>query len=346
MKRICFLLLLISTVTSAQNPEVARELVLEGVALYDEGKYSQAISKYDDALKVDKDNFLALAEKAMTLVATRDYSESIKICKKVLKLHPNEELSMLYVTYGNATDLLNDSKKAIKIYDEGIQKYPNQFQLYFNKGIALTGLGENEKAKEAIQSATVLKPNHPGSFNVLGILNENNRIAAIMSACRFLSLDNKSARANENINYLLKLMNKGISTTGENSISISLDESLLSDSSSKATPNNFSSTEMILSLSAALDNDEAFKDDTNVDKFSRKLSILFGSLTETKDNQSGYYWEYLAPYFIDMKKQDLVNTFANIAFAANNDKDAIKFLKENKEKVDAFYNWSNSFQWL
>lgn len=346
MKRIYFLLLLISAITSAQNPEVARDLVLEGVALYDEGKYTQAISKYDDALKVDKDNFLALSEKAMTLVATRDYSESIKICKKVLKLYPNEELSMLYVTYGNATDLSHDSKKAIKIYDEGIQKYPNQYQLYFNKGIALTALGENEKAKEAIQSASVLKPNHPGSFNALAILNENNRIAAIMAACRFLSLDNKSARANDNINYLLNLMNKGISKSSNNSVSISLDSNLFSNSDSKKNPNNFSATEMILSLSAGLDDDEVFKNDTNVDKFSRKLSVLFGSLNETKENQSGYYWEYLAPYFIDMKKQDLVNTFANIAFAAKNDKEAMKFLKENKEKVDAFYKWSNSFQWL
>lgn len=343
MKRICFLLLLISTVTFAQNPEVARELVLEGVALYDEGKYSQAISKYDDALKVDKDNFLALAEKAMTLVATRDYSESIKICKKVLKLHPNEELSMLYVTYGNATDLLNDSKKAIKIYDEGIQKYPNQFQLYFNKGIALTGLGENEKAKEAIQSATVLKPNHPGSFNVLGILNENNRIAAIMSACRFLSLDNKSARANDNIEYILKLMNQGVEKSGSNEINITLSDFVKKD---KNRENDFSSVNLMVSMSAAYEMTDDNKYKGDVEKFSDKLSILFGSLSETKENQSGYYWEYLAPYFIDMKKQDLVNTFANIAFAAKNDKDAMKFLKENKEKVDAFYNWSNSFQWL
>lgn len=343
MKRICFLLLLISTVTFAQNPEVARELVLEGVALYDEGKYSQAISKYDDALKVDKDNFLALAEKAMTLVATRDYSESIKICKKVLKLHPNEELSMLYVTYGNATDLSHDSKKAIKIYDEGIQKYPNQFQLYFNKGIALTGLGENEKAKEAIQSATVLKPNHPGSFNVLGILNENNRIAAIMSACRFLSLDNKSARANDNIEYILKLMNQGVEKSGSNEVNITLSDFVKKD---KNRENDFSSVNFMVSMSAAYEMTDDNKYKGDVEKFSDKLSILFGSLSETKENQSGYYWEYLAPYFIDMKKQDLVNTFANIAFAAKNDKDAMKFLKENKEKVDAFYNWSNSFQWL
>ena len=140
MKRIYCLLVLISSIAFAQNPSMAKQLVLEGVTLYDEGKYAQAISKYDDALKVDKDNFFALAEKAMTLVATKNYEESIKLCKRVLKLYPNEDLSMLYVTYGNATDLSKDSKKAIKIYDEGIKKYPNQYQLYYNKGIALIAL--------------------------------------------------------------------------------------------------------------------------------------------------------------------------------------------------------------
>lgn len=346
MKKITYFILFTTSFAFAQNPQVAKELVLEGVAFYDEGKYTQAISKYDDALKVDKDNFLALAEKAMTLVTTQNYKESVEICKRALKLHPNEELTMLYVTYGNALDLLGESKKAIKIYDEGIQKYPNHYQLYFNKGIALTGLGENEKAKEAIQSASVLNPNHPGSYNALAILNQSNKIAAIMSACRFLSLDNNSQRSTDNLNYLLILMNKGISKRGENSISISLDERLLSNASSKSIPNNFSASEMVLTLSAALDDDKEFKNDSEVQKFSRKLSILFNSLSETKENQTGYYWEYLAPYFIEMKKQDLVNTFANIAFAANNDKDAIKYLKDNKEKVDAFYKWSNSYQWL
>lgn len=344
MKKITYLILLITSFSFAQNSQVAKELVLEGVAFYDEGKYTQAISKYNDALKVDKDNLFALAEKAMTLIATQNYKESVDICKKVLKLYPNEELSMLYVTYGNALDLLGDSKKAIKIYDEGIQKYPNQFQLYFNKGIAFTGLGENEKAKEAIQSASVLKPNHPGSFNALAILNQSNRIAAIMSACRYLSLDNATPRAQLNIKFVLELMNQDVEKTEPNQVNITLNN-LFDRDKDVVVDNDFSSVDLMLSMGAAYEMTQEDKCKSDVEKFSDRLKTIFSSLESSRENQSGYYWEYLAPYFIDMQKQDLVNTFANIAFVAKNDKDAMKYLKENKEKVDAFYQWSDEYTW-
>jgi len=57
MKKITYLILLITSISFAQNPEAAEKMVIEGVHLHDEGKYNQALAKYDEALKTDKDNF-------------------------------------------------------------------------------------------------------------------------------------------------------------------------------------------------------------------------------------------------------------------------------------------------
>jgi len=344
MKKITYLILLITSISFAQNPEAAEKMVIEGVHLHDEGKYNQALAKYDEALKTDKDNFFALAEKAMTLVTIKNYKEAIKNCEKVLKLYPNENLAMLYVTYGNALDLNNEAQKAIQIYDEGIQKYPNLYQLYYNKAIALAGLNDYEQAEINFQNATFLNPNHPSSFNALGTLNHSNRVAAILAICRYLAIDNTTPRSELNIKYLLELMNQGVEKSEPNQVNITLNDLFVRDES-VVVANDFSSVDLMLSMGAAYEMTTENKYKTDVEKFSDRLKTIFSSLESSSENQTGYYWEYLAPYFIEMKKQDLVNTFANIAFAAKNDNNAINFLKNYPDKIDAFYQWSDEYTW-
>lgn len=68
MKR--FLLLILFPVLSfSQNKNEAKVKVNEGIILHDEGKYNDALDKYEEALKLDKNNLIAISEKAMTLEA-------------------------------------------------------------------------------------------------------------------------------------------------------------------------------------------------------------------------------------------------------------------------------------
>ena len=58
------LALLFSGILPAQNKFEADKIVNEGIPYHDKGDYEGAIKKYDEALKLDSDNLLALAEKA------------------------------------------------------------------------------------------------------------------------------------------------------------------------------------------------------------------------------------------------------------------------------------------
>ena len=63
MKKFYLLFLCFSTLGFAQNKAEAEKKIREGVTLYDEGKYDEALSRYNEALNLDKNNFFALAEK-------------------------------------------------------------------------------------------------------------------------------------------------------------------------------------------------------------------------------------------------------------------------------------------
>lgn len=346
MKKFLLLSLFISSFSFSQNKKEAEQKVGEGIALHDAGKFTDAISKYDEALTLDENNQFALTEKAMTLEALKKYDESIELSKLILKFYPNDENETVYITYGNSLDHSGKTDLALKIYDEGLKKYPNYYQLYFNKGIALLNLKKTDEAVQAFQNSTKLNPNHAGSFNALAVLSQSNRVASILASSRYLTIDNQSSRAKGNLEAMIALMGKGVSKQGDNSISLSFDEEMLDKANKKkVTENNFSTVDLVLSMSAALDFDDKNKNKTDVEKYIGKFETLFQTMKEVQKKQRGYYWEFLAPYFIEMKEKNLVEPFVNSIFLAVKNKDAMDYQKNQASKLEAFNNWSKNYQW-
>ncbi len=163
MKKISLALIFISTLSFAQDKKKAYEKVEEGITLHDAGNYTEAIAKYDEALSLDRNNLLALTEKALTLEASKKYNEAIEICEIILKHFQDKDSKSIYVTYGNCLDHLGKIDKAIKIYEEGIKLYPTYYQLYYNMAIALYNAKEYDKANKAFQNSIKLNPNHTSS---------------------------------------------------------------------------------------------------------------------------------------------------------------------------------------
>ena len=341
-----YLLLFVPILSFSQNKNAATIKIHEGVAFHDEGKYDQALARYDEALILDKNNLTALSEKAMTLESLKRYDEAIEISKLAISSHPDEDLKNIYVSYANSLDHQKKPEAALKIYDEGLKKYPDYYHLYFNKGISLINSRQTEKALLAFQKSAQLNPNHSSSFNALAALNRDKKIPSILASSRYLLIDNTSARAKGNLDSVIDLMNQGVSQKKDQSINLMIDpETLEKANAKKKTENNFGMTDMVLTMAAALDYDEKNKDKTEVQKFIIKFETLCSSLSETKKGQKGFYWEFLAPYFIEMNEKKLLEPFAYIAFAPKQTADVIKYHEDNAQKIKDFYQWSDNYVW-
>ncbi|OCK51006.1 hypothetical protein BA768_04275 [Chryseobacterium sp. CBo1] len=342
-----FLLLTIIPILSfSQDRDAAERKVTDGVTLHDEGKFSEALDKYDEALKLDKNNLLALSEKAMTLEASKKYDEAIDICKLAIATHPKEDIKTIYLTYGNSLDHAQKPKDAIKIYDEGIKKYPEYYQLYFNKGITLVNEKQIEKSLELFQKSVTLNPNHAGSLNALAALNRDKRIISILASLRYLAVDNKTSRAQGNLNSVIDLMKLGVSQTDEKNITLTIDPKTVEDAGkNKKGMNNFSTVDMVLSMTAALDFDEKNRNKTQCEKAIDKFESIFAVLKEGQNDNKGFYWEFLAPYFIEMKEQKLTEPFTYIAFLPSQTEDVKKYHQDNAKEIQRFYDWSKNYVW-
>jgi tetratricopeptide (TPR) repeat protein len=330
-----------------QNKADAEKLVDEGVAYHDKGDYDGAISKYDKALELDKDNLLALTEKAFSLLSLNKYDESINYCQKAIATHPGDKgLKTVYVTYGNASDGLKKTDKSIEIYDEGIKLFPDYYQLYYNKGITLSSVKKYDEAILCFQKAIMLNPKHASSHNAIARLSNitNKRIPSLLAYCRFLAIEPQSDRARENLSSLQKIMKGNVKETGEKSVTINISPDMLGVNG-KQKENSFTSTDLILSMDAAMDFDEKNKKKTDVEQFIRKFETVCASLKETKKDNYGFFWDYYVPYFIEMKDKNFLTIYSYIAFASSDDPDISVWLKDHKSEIDNFFEWSKSFEW-
>jgi len=351
MKKIIFVFTfsVLTHLTFGQNKLEAEKLVDEGIAYHDKGDYEGAISKYDKALELDKDNLLAMAEKAFSLLSIKKYDESIFYCKKSIELYPNDKtLKTIFVTYGNALDGLEKTDKSIDIYNEGIKMFPDYYQLYYNKGITLSNVKRNEEAILCFQKAAILNPKHASSNNAIARLLhiQDRNIPSLLAFCRFLVLEPQSERAQENLKFLQKIVNGNVTKNSDKSITISINPISLEEkgTKNKQKENYFGTTELILSMDAALDYDEKNAKKSDVEQFIRKFETVCASLKETKKDNFGFYWEYYTPYFIEIYDKKMIETFGYIVFASSEKKEINKWLEDNKEDVDKFYKWSKNFE--
>lgn len=345
-----FLFPLLSNAVFAQLRADAEKLVDEGIAYHDKGDYYGAIAKYTKALNLDKNNLLALAEKAFSLLSLQKYDESILCCQKAIETHFGEKtLKNVYVTYGNDLDLLKKSDQAIDIYNEGLKQFPDHYQLNFNKGITQVGLKKYDEALLSFQNSVTQNPNHSSSHNAIGrLLNiEDKRIPSLLAYYRFLVIEPQGQRAKENLESVQKIMKGNIKQNGVNGITINIDPKMLGDTAAISEPkeNNFTPTDLILSLDAALDLDKINSSKTEVEQFIRKFKTICASLKETKNNNYGFYWDYYVPYFTEMADKKLINPFAYIIFLSSGDADISAWFKSNQKEIDRFLEWSKNFSW-
>lgn len=344
------LLSLIFSNAIGQNKAEAEKLVNEGVSYHDKGDFEAAILKYDEALELDKNNLVALAEKALTLYSLKKYTEVIKVCRTAIENHENDQaLNTIYVAYGNALDGLKKTDRSIEIYDEGIKLFPNYYQLHYNKGISLSSVKKYNEASVCFQNAAILNPKHASSHNAIAriAMVNNGRIPALLAFCRFLAVEPQSNRSKENLVNLKRIMKANVEQTDSNAVTVRISSSMLSDTKGKGTPeeNDFAATDLTLSMAAALEFDKINTGKTEVDQFIGNLETICASLEETKKDNYGFFWDYYAPYFIEMKNKKLIEVYSYIAFASSGDIEIGEWLNAHTNETASFFEWSNSFPW-
>lgn len=328
--------------TPTPSTESQRKLIGEGVALHDRGDYEGAIAKYEEVLRENPNDDLALYELAFSYQMKKDYRKSLEVAYKGAQ-YKSEHLTGFYVLIGNNLDELGESKKAVEVYRRGIKLQPDEQLLYYNLAITYSKLNDLEEAKKNLKKAAFLNPNHGSSHLALAQLFNNTRYKtpALFAVMRFLVVEPKSRRSQGAYQVFSELLRGGVTPGKNNEINIFV------DMGGKKDEGDFSSIEMFVGLTKAGSMTEKNKGKTEAQRLVEQLETYLALISESdpKGDKSKFTWKYYIPYFVELKKRNYVEPFAYYISQSSNMSGVADWLETNGGKVGAFLSWSKSYQW-
>ena len=181
----------------------ADEAYAEGKALFDEGKYAEALDKFAVTLQIDKTNWEALQYKALALNELEAYDSAIQVFKDALDINPNSALARngrgeAYLELGQIdlaradfdaageldrsnpqilsnighlkVNYFGDFETGLRYLEDALAKNPEDARAHRDKGLAHAQLDEHEAAMESLQSAAELEPGNYENYSAMAAI--------------------------------------------------------------------------------------------------------------------------------------------------------------------------------
>ena len=226
MRNLYTLILGVALLTSSglfaqSNKDIAVEKALKAITLMDSGYYDQSIEMLRECIKLDPDNYDYPYEIGYAYYSKRDYNTAIRTLEK-LKNH-KDVTDQCYQLIGNAYDILGDTTNAFATYAEGIEKFPESGKLYLEYGNVYWGLERYSDALPYYEVGIEVDPQFPSNYYRAAILycSSNNIIWGLMYGEIFMNLERNSDRTREISERMFNAYQEAI-VFGDTSVSVNL----------------------------------------------------------------------------------------------------------------------------
>ena len=155
------------------NPGDALVWTNKGVALGSLGRYKEEITCYDEAIRINPGYAKAWTNKGVALDNLGRYKEAITCYDEAIRINPGDALA--WCGKGIVLCKIGRYKESITCYDEAIRINPGDAEAWFGKGVALGSLGRYKEALKCAEEAIRLNPNLPQARQLKQLILEKLR---------------------------------------------------------------------------------------------------------------------------------------------------------------------------
>ncbi len=174
-----------------------------GTVLDKEGRIAEAISQFQEAIRLKPDYAGAHNNLGVAFGKQGQIAEAISQFQEAIRLKP--DFASAHYDLGTALDQEGRIAEAISQFQEAVRLKPDDADAHYNLGIALGKQGRITEAISQFQEAIRLKPDYAGAHNNLGVaLGEQGQIAEAISQFQAaIRLKPDDADVHNNLGYAL-----------------------------------------------------------------------------------------------------------------------------------------------
>ena len=301
-------------------------LLKEGIELYVDENYEQALKKYEKIPENDTNYYIAVCERLLTHYQLEQYDEAVLLAEDYLS--PGRERGpTFYLNFGSNLDMLERYHEAIKHYDQALEKYPMNHLLIYNKGFSYMKAEEYAKAIELYTKVIEMNPFHAKSHLQMGVLamNEGKTAMAMLAFNAFLLV----APASESSLTVLQLLNEvATSKYQEETEPKGVDIELGDD---------FSDIDLLLHNYVGLDKKYKVKSKLPI-PLVKQTHVLLTQLSEKPKSNGFWYRNYVPFYKKLMKEKEFKNYSLYLLLSSENEKHQ-SVISRKKSKLKDFIDW-------
>jgi tetratricopeptide (TPR) repeat protein len=142
-------------------------LNLIGAAIGMQDRHEEALSCFDEAIRLNPDFAEAWYDKGATLGKLGQHGEALSCFDEAIRL--NRDYAQAWHHKGTPLDELGQHEEALSCYDEAIRLKPDFPEAWYDKGVTLANLGRHEEALSSYDEAIRLEPDFAEAWYNKGV---------------------------------------------------------------------------------------------------------------------------------------------------------------------------------
>ena len=295
------------------------EVIERGKALYDSGKYEEAIKEFNKVPERDTNYVLMLTEAALAYMGAEKYDEALAICEKGLS-KPSEYARYFVRNRAIAEDKKGNLERSISLFEEGIRKYPSDYVLLYNMGITCYNSKQYERAADIFFRVLTINPFHAGSHLNLGRMSigQGRKVHAMLSLGLYLSISNTDNARLVSLNNML--------------------DNQLTDEGSIPVFGTNAPEKLDQIVRAKIAMDKNFKSGFTIDAaVVRQFEMFFQQLNTIPEDTDDPWIKVYLPIYKYIAQHDLVEPFIYHLLSSSSNTTVKKWVAKNGKALKAYF---------
>ncbi|MBM4386541.1 MAG: tetratricopeptide repeat protein [Deltaproteobacteria bacterium] len=144
---------------------------------YKDGRYKDAISHFDEALKYEPDNIEILIKYSHCLAKTERYDDAIRCCNRILEKNFGNENALM--CKGNIYLEMGNFEKSLSCYDAVLKLNEDNDMVWYNKGLLFCDFQRLHEALDCFDRALEIDPLNAMFWKEKGVcygeMNQNEK---------------------------------------------------------------------------------------------------------------------------------------------------------------------------